>query len=352
MKYAIVLNGDLNAPHLKIYTNILEDKGIPYDVISWDRGDNFEKSEFTYSKLSAYKESEYKRLWSYVQFAMFIKRLVRKYKYDKLIVISPQVALFIPFFLRRKYRKKYVFDYRDLSIEQKKFFKPLMKMVLNNSSINVISSPGFKKYLPQGYDYILSHNFNIDLVNHALENNSQPLPQGDIKVLTIGGIRFDANYNVIDALGNVDGIELDFVGKGGAAPILEEYVKDKKFVNIFFKGRYDKKDENDIIQKHTFINIFYPQKPSHISALSNRFYNSLINRRPMIVTKGGEQGNYVEKYKVGLAVESCEGLAEKLFAYKKQLDFDEYERNCNQLLKVFCEDYNEFAASIDKFIES
>ena len=72
----------------------------------------------------------------------------------------------------------------------------------------------------------------------------------------------------------------------------------------------------------------------------------------MIVTKGGEQGNYVEKYKVGLAVESCEGLAEKLFAYKKQLDFDEYERNCNQLLKVFCEDYNEFAASIDKFIES
>ena len=58
MKYAIVLNGDLNAPHLKIYTNILEDKGIPYDVISWDRGDNFEKSEFTYSKLSAYKESD------------------------------------------------------------------------------------------------------------------------------------------------------------------------------------------------------------------------------------------------------------------------------------------------------
>lgn len=351
MKYAIVLNGDLNAPHLKIYTNILEDKGIPYDVISWDRGDNFEKSEFTYSKLSAYKESEYKRLWSYVQFAMFIKRLVRKYKYDKLIVISPQVALFIPFFLRRKYRKKYVFDYRDLSIEQKRFFKPLMKIVLKNSYANIISSPGFKTYLPTGFQYILSHNFNIKTVEAVLNEKPIPLPEGNLKLLTIGGIRYDANYSVIDSLGNAEGVELEFVGKGGAAPVLEKYVKDKGYNNIGFKGKYQKEDEGDIIRRHTMINIFYPPKASHVTALSNRFYNSLVFKRPMLVTKGGTQGYYVEKYDVGLAVENCNGLAEKLKEYVEKLDFQSYAKRCDKLLEIFEKDYEVFYDVINRFIE-
>ena len=352
MKYAIVLNGDKNAPHLRIYSNYFDKKGIDYDTISWDRTGDTEADEFTYRHIAQYKESTLTRFKEYYKFAKFIKKLVRKYKYEKLVVISPQVALFIPFFLKWEYSGRYIFDYRDLSIEQKTPFKPLMKMVLNHSFANVISSPGFKKYLPSGYKYVLSHNFNIDLVKEAMDSVSIPLPQGDIKILTIGAIRFDANYEVLDSLGDKDGIELDFVGKGGAAPVLERYVSNKGFNNVFFKGKYDKKDENDIIKKHSMINIFYPNWPSHISALSNRFYNSLINKRPMIVTKGGEQGNYAEKYGVGLAVESCEGLADKVKEYVATLDFEEYTENCNKLLREFVEDYNKFVAVVDKFIQS
>lgn len=352
MKYAIILNGDRNAPHLKIYSDYFDKKGILYDVISWDRTGDAEKNEFTYSHNAKFQVSALTRFIEYFKFAGFIKKLVKKYKYEKLVVISPQVALFIPFFLRRKFARRYIFDYRDLSIEQSALFKPFMKMVLNNSFANVISSPGFKQYLPQGYNYVLSHNFNINIVDEALANESSPLPLGDIKVLTIGAIRFDANFEVIDSLGNADGIEVDFVGKGGAAPDLQKHVEEKGYKNVIFKGKYVKKDENDIIKKHTLINIFYPNWPSHISALSNRFYNSLINKRPMIVTKGGEQGNYVEKYGVGLAVESCDGLADRIKEYVLSLDFDEYKDNCNKLLKEFVEDYNRFAKVVDSFIAS
>ncbi len=352
MKYAIILNGDRNAPHLKIYSDYFDKKGILYDVISWDRTGDTDKNEFTYSHDAKFQVSALTRFIEYFKFAGFIKKLLKKYKYEKLVIISPQVALFIPFFLKRKFARRYIFDYRDLSIEQNPLFKPLMKVVLNNSFANVISSPGFKKYLPKGYDYLLSHNFNIGLVKEALANDGSPLPQGDIKVLTIGAIRFDANYEVIDSLGDADGIEVDFVGKGGASPDLLKYVEEKCFKNIFFKGKYDKKDENDIIKKHTLINIFYPNWPSHISALSNRFYNSLINKRPMIVTKGGEQGNYAEKYGVGLAVESCDGLAERIIEYVAALNFEEYKKNCNNLLREFIEDYNRFAKVVDSFIAS
>ena len=72
----------------------------------------------------------------------------------------------------------------------------------------------------------------------------------------------------------------------------------------------------------------------------------------MIVTKGGEQGNYAEKYAVGLAVESCDGLADKVKEYVDSLDFEEYTENCNKLLRVFVEDYNRFAKVLDDFITS
>lgn len=351
MKFGVILNGDLNAPHLKIYTNILDSCGISYDVISWDRSNNFKKSEFTFSHPSSYHQSMLKSLCAYVKFAKFIKNIINKYKYDKLIVISPQVALFIPFFLKHNYKKKYIFDYRDLSIEQKKPFKPLLKMVLSNSFANVISSPGFKQYLPKGFDYILSHNFDIKLVQDTLSKHISKYDESVIKVLTIGAIRYDANYEVIDSLGNVEGVELSFVGKGGASPVFENYCKNKGFENILFKGFYNKEDEGNIIKEHTCINIFYPNWPSHVTALSNRFYNSLIFKRPMIVTKGGTQGLYAEKYGVGLAVDNCEGLAEKIEAYIKDLDFDAYAERCNSLLKEFEKDYEKFLALVNKFIE-
>ena len=97
--------------------------------------------------------------------------------------------------------------------------------------------------------------------------------------------------------------------------------ENKGYNNIGFKGRYQKEEEGDIIRHHTMINIFYPQKASHVTALSNRFYNSLVFKRPMLVTKGGTQGYYVEKYGVGLAVENCNGLADKLKEYINSLDF-------------------------------
>lgn len=352
MKYAIILNGDRNAPHLRIYADYFDKNGIAYDIISWDRTGDTEADEFTFQYNAQFLESTLKRFKEYFKFANFIKNLLNINKYEKIVVISPQVALFIPVFLKRKYAGRYIFDYRDLSIEQKIPFKPFMKMVLNNSFANVISSPGFKNYLPKGYDYVLSHNFDIELVKEALEKTSEPLPRGEIKVLTIGAIRYDANYDVIDSLGNATGIELSFVGKGGAAPSLQKYGEEKGFKNISFRGKYDKKDENDIIKKHTMINIFYPNWPSHISALSNRFYNSLINKRPMIVTKGGEQGNYAEKYGVGLAVSSCEGLAEKVKDFIENLNFEQYSENCNKLLNEFVDDYKRFTDVVDKFIAS
>ena len=348
-KIALVVPNNLwVCPYVSNYSRILDKAEAEYEIISWNRA-NKEERGIQYNRQETTR-SLFGVLGSYFKFAGFVKKTLLAGEYDKVVVFSPQLAIFLGGFLKKHYRGRYIVDYRDLSIEQKPLFGYLFKSALRNSYANVISSPGFKNYLPAGIDYVVCHNFNEEIVNKALQDKAEPYTGKNIRVLTIGALRKDMNIEVIDALGNVDGVELSFVGKGVSSDYLEGYVKEKGYDNISFTGYYRKEDEADIIMSNTFINIVYPLIPSHISALSNRFYNSLIYKRPMIVTKGTIQGDYAEKYSVGLVIETCDRLAEDVHKYLEGFDYEMYCEECDKLLKVFIADNQRFEKVVNGFI--
>jgi hypothetical protein len=235
------------------------------------------------------------------------------------------------------------------------YFKPFFNILLHNSFCNCISSPGFKKYLPKKEDYILSHNFNIEQVRNAITglNDNYNSYSTTINILTIGGIRdYESNIEIIQALANNPQFQLSFVGKGPSAAAIENYVIENSIKNVSFEGYYKKADEAEYIAKCTYLNIYYPRKPSHDSAISNRFYNSLIHKRPMIVTANTTQGDFAAKYKLGIVVENCESLEQKIYDYDKKNNFNEYIEQCNNLLKLFIEDYNIFESKVITFIDN
>lgn len=335
------------SPYVSIYIRLFEQWGIPYETISWNR-EGVNETGIQYNKKEK-SRNMLKVLISYYSFVGFVKKTIKRNNYDRLVIFTPQLGVFMESFLRKKYKNRYVFDYRDLSIEQNVFFKTPFKRLLSNSFVNVISSPGFKKYLPP-FDFVVSHNFNTEVVNNAIGRSVEPNKGDSIKVLTIGAIREDMNVEVIDALGDVDGFDLSFVGKGISAEYLEEYVNTKGYRNITFAGYYPKEEEPSIIKSHTLINIVYPLIPSHISALSNRFYNSLIYKRPMIVTKGTIQGDYARQYDVGLVIDDCKNLDKKIVSYLGNLDYNVYSKQCDFLLDVFLEENREFEKTIKAFV--
>ena len=96
------------------------------------------------------------------------------------------------------------------------------------------------------------------------------------------------------------------------------------------------------------MNIFYPRIITHDTALSNRFYNSLIYHKPMIVTKDTIQGDYAEKYGVGVAIKDCNNLVDDLKSFIKQ-NYQEYCSRCDNLLNEFLRDQFEFAEVVKKF---
>lgn len=353
MKVALIVVGNIwYAPYVRIYTKLLDELKVDYSIISWNRDGRDKPEGFQYDeKLAVVNGSA--GLSAYMRYVRFVKKTVKREGFDRLIVFGPQISCLLSLYLLR-WKKGYIIDYRDLSIEQKGGFRQLFRFLLGRSYANVISSPGFKKALPKDVKYYLSHNFDIVAVRKALESKgmSSVVKTDKKMVLTIGGIRdYSSNVEVVKGLANNPEYVVSFVGRGPAAEPLEQFCKENGIENVTFKGYYEKEEEAGYVKAASFMNIFYPRKLSHDTALSNRFYNSLIFRKPMIVTKDTTQGDYAEKYGVGVALENTERLAEKLDAFIQQ-DFVEYSQRCNALLGEFIHDYEEFESVIKQFISA
>lgn len=353
MKIALVLAGSIwYSPFLRIYTRILDEHHVDYSVISWNREGDDKPEGFQYN-VRCKKGHGSAALSAYWGYLTFIKRTIREQGFDRIIVFGPQMTCLLSTFLLKSYRHQYMIDYRDLSIEQKPGFKQLFALMLKYSCANVISSPGFKRCLPKR-NYYLSHNFDVRAVKEALERRNECssfTTDNGIDILTIGAIRdFSSNIEVTKAIANQEGFSLRFVGRGqGTVEKLQEYCDSVNATNVSFVGAYDKPEEAGYVKACTFMNIFYPRIITHDTALSNRFYNSLIYRKPMIVTKDTIQGDYAEKYQVGIAIKDCSNLTEDLKAFLQE-DYQEYCKRCDGLLRQFLEDQDRFEQAVRKFI--
>ena len=344
------------APYLKIYTKILDRlPEVEYDIIYCDKRGKKEPAKHRFNLKTKDNVSRLQKLTYYFLYSRYLLHVLKKEKYDKLIVFGPQIAIFIQPYLCKHYKDKFIMDYRDLSIDR--IFKKRYKKIVDASACNVISSPGFKEYLPEK-DYILSHNFDIDIVERAIADvRTEPYTltkkDGKYHVMTIGGIRHvEQNCEIIKALANNDKFQVTFAGWGFGVPALQKYVEDNHIKNVEFTGFYNKQDEPEIITQATYLNIYYSLEPNPRTAISNRFYNSIIYRKPMITTIGTIQRKYAADYNVGLAIKNADDLPHDLEQYYQNFDFKSYEEQRLKLLILFREDYQVFQNALIKFTKS
>lgn len=346
MNVALILPGSLwYAPYVRIYTHLFDKIGVSYSIISWNRESDDYSEGFQY-QVPCPQAHGSASISSYHGYIKFIKQTIRRERFDRIVVFGPQMACLLSTFLLMHYRHRYMIDYRDLSIEQRPGFRQLFALMLHHSRANVVSSPGFLSCLPKG-EYLISHNLNTQPVPTVITKPSTH----PITVLTIGAIRdTEQNLEVVKALANSDGFMLRFVGKGHAAPVIETYCRNHGITNVTFHGFYQKHEEAAFVDHCTVMNIYYPRIITHDTALSNRFYLSLQHRRPMIVTRGTLQGDYAEHYGVGISVDDCHGLKERILQF---LDTDRalYEQRCDALLAEFMKDQHRFEEAVQVFVK-
>lgn len=348
MKVALLLPANLcYSPYANIYTRILDAHQIAYDVIAWNRKGVQENVAFAYDRRLSETQSAASHAIAYFNYARFVQSCVRQERYDKLIVFSAQLGIFLAPFLRRYFRGRYVLDYRDVSIEQR--VMPLYRMALAHSSLNVISSPGYRRCLPADATYVISHNIDTDLLHRRDEVRSpRPVVMTDgIEILTIGFIRnYAKNLELVNALADLPDFRLRFVGQGPAAGALAKTVEERRINNVSFVGFYDKEQEASYFDACTMVNIVWPIGTSKDMALSNRFYNALLCQKPMIVTKNTIQGDLVERYDLGVAVDSCVDLPMVLRRYLTDFDATRYATGRDQLLSAIVAEQHQFETAL------
>lgn len=345
MKVALLLPAEPEkAPYIQYYIDVFKEKGIEYDVIAWNRSGNNPKvleRLIMYEAPSPDTLSNIKKVRGFWGFKQFVEKTVRQKQYDRLVVHTIMLAVFMSSFLKRYYGGKYILDIRD-ECSLYGIMKLRLPVLLKYSFCNVISSWGFKTWLPEA-EYVISHNIGF----RWKEKMNMPAPDSfflnqPLDILTIGQIRhFDGNRVLIDELGNRGNMKMHFAGDGVDVPRLVEYCKEKKINNVAFSGRYLKENEDDIVSTSDFVNILLPQTRVQ-QAMANRFYLAILNYKPVIVNAESIQAEYVRKYGLGIVWELGTSLKNAIEDYIARFDIEQFLDGRRKLCETLMKDVMQF----------
>ena len=331
----IVPNNIEKSPYVKYYMNVLEENHINYELIEWCRENKNNNSKNIIYCSKIILENKLIKLYLYLGFIKFCKKKIYK-RYTKLIIFTAQLGILLENFLNKNYKNRYIVDIRDYNFlinYRKKSFYNLLK----NSYLNVISSPGFLKWLPKEFDYLVCHNIDDQLLNNVKKSKTILKKEKLKKILTIGMIR-DLNQQKEFIKKYSNNYILEYRGIGKEIEILKREYSNLK--NLKFYGRYNKEKELHYYINSDLINLIVGNDINSKTLIANRFYNALITDKIMIGSKDSYMGNLITKYKLG-------------YIFEETNEFDinsNLEYNKNLLLEKIIYEQKKFKNDIMKFL--
>lgn len=345
------------APYMNRYRDILKRCNVEYEIITWNRlasvKDEKVISYFNPAKLG---DSKFHKAVDFYKYGQFLKRKLKEKKYDKLIVLTTLTGMLCFKTLIKDYPGKYIFDIRDYSYENLAIYRYCEKKLINHSAYTVISSEGFKEFLPKNEKYVLCHNFIPGEVQSARDYISCKkffsLPEGKIVISFIGAVRFfSIDSKVADIFGNDNRFELRFHGYGISYEQLKNYIQEKGYNNIFVTGRYDRSEKNALMDNVSLINGYYDDKNiANRLSMSNKYYDTLIYKIPFWGNPDCFVGKKTIGNGIGIEAKLDENVKEHIISIFSNFDYEEFANNCELELRNIIQEDNGFIGAVEKFI--
>ena len=348
----LVFCGEIKyCPYLKRYIERLDMFNISYEVLYWNRSgqdiSSLKSNYYRYEEKSPENLGYKEKLHDFVRFRKWVLHHIKHSKPDGMVLLSTLTGIVLVGSLRKK---KYIFDIRDYSFENNAIFRFIERLIVKNSFFTCISSAGFKNFLPH-YHYVISHNFDRREMIDGIKFEKKSLPIDFVWNGTIRYLGFQKQY--IRALANDDRFRIVFHGDGIELESFKRFCEDENIKNVLFTGSYNNADKKDLLRNAALLNNCYGGESGDTLryAVSNRFYDGLIYRIPQIVEPGGYKASITEQYGVGRAMLGGSSFADVLFDYYFSIDEDEFDSNCNELLKHIIKEDDEYISQIDMFIK-
>lgn len=314
------------------YTNILDDAGYDdYEVIFWNRAGGTYDKPFRGS-VAAYEvplntyQPFWKKMIAFVKYVVFVRRQIRKKKYEKLIVLTTPTAIVLADLLLGKYRNRYVFDYRDISKEHlSKIYTVFVRAIAKKSCMMPVSSYGFLDVLKLEKDdpkILMAHN--TQKIDNAMGYHACVVKHKSVRISFWGMVRQpEFNCRFCDIFGNDKRFILSYHGEGVANQI-QEYCQKKGYTNIHFTGRYTHSEIPSFAEQTDIIHCVYEfeQDVKMKPALQVKLYDGMKYHIPILLYTGSYASQYMKEFGVSFEVNPERGkkVADEIYEWYQGLN--------------------------------
>lgn len=334
-------------PYIKNYTLHMSEED--YDVIFWNR-ENLKYSERNYIDFKTRdNKNRFFRIISYYKFIKFIKLNLRKNKYEKIVFLHTVIPVMMYKFVIKKYRHNYVYDIRDYSYEKYRLFRYIQKKLVKHSACNVISSDGYKHFLPKN-EYVITHNYNIHNEKRGT-CSLKDIDNGPINISFIGFVRFyNIAKDVIQIFKNDNRFRLMFIGTGSTE--LEKYINDRNINNVSYIDYFDPSKTLEYYEQCDIVyNLYGYNNPLLDYALSNKLYYSAHLYKPILVFKNTYMEKVSTQFHFGIPVSIEEpNIADYVYNFYYSLNLVELKNGCDRFLDTVINENNVFYNRVNQLL--
>ncbi len=348
MHVALVGQGNKSyMPYIDTYLTILRECNVNYDVINWDRLAIEEPNELTFRDN---KTRIQRNFLDYLKYGRFVAKRLQKKEYQRVVVFGIEGAFFISQILKHDYADRYVLDIRD-DHKIRRFFN--IEPLIEKSCFIVLSSPGYKTWLPKSSKYVINHNSTIRSLDELREVKFNYSLKDRLVIANIGSIReYRISVDLINSLQNNSQIVIKFHGQGVVNRELERYIKLRNITNVVLTGRYGRDNEDSLYLEADMINVLlYNDSINNRTLLPNRLYKAAIHGKPLLAFRGTYLAELISKYNLGLVLDSFENTEEDIRDYLRKFDPKKFDEGRRNFLRWVLEDNLEFRERFEDFLE-
>ena len=360
MKVVLIRSNPVSPePPVEKVATELSKLGHEVTVLAWDRGSCADTAEIKRSSIYTYcinrigQKAKYgvgfKTLipFSIFQLKMFFWLFIHRANIDVVHAFDLDTG-FLGGIFCKLFNKKMVYHildyYADTHFSEKQLIKKLVahceNWVINRADCTIICSEKRREQISYASPRQLLVIHNTPPNETQIDGLDIKIPQSQkVRLVYVGVLTPE---RMIEELMNFviqhQNFELHIAGYG----ILESKVREnaKKYDNVFYYGKICYRDALSLERQCDVMTALYnPKIANHKFAAPNKFYESLLLGKPIVVVKNTAIDEYVEKYNLGCVIDYSEvGLKNGLLRlYEKR---DEWERISSRSRQLYSNEFS------------
>ena len=329
-------------PMSVFYTNYFEKNNIPYDIIRINRYDNRDSNlikETDFGKIYEYNgvlpmdSSFLRKMKMFFAFGRYAKKIIKKEKYDYIVVWNENTAGVFSAFLSVCYKGRYCINIRDYYSDLWYAKIPVFFANLNSDFI-MEPTPGLVKGFPD--KTFLVYNRDIRLVKDYIPHPFHG-PEKPIRITHLGfysKTELDAKQ-IVDILGNDERFIICFYGQGFESEF-QEYITMKGYKNVITGGAFPYEDTYKYLEMTDIINVYYNHEKHLEFAFGIKNSYTPLLYIPGITSSKTHWASISKEYG-GLAFlvddSNIISLADDLYEWYMGLDYSSFVEGCKRFNK-------------------